>query len=242
MSRLQTNSQFLISTIDQVKKDYSPIILIVGKQRRGKSNMGLAIADKLMHHFHNRSFEPKKNLFFDPLELIIRMEEATQEPLIIDEAGVGLNAQEFYSHLNIAMNKIIQTQAYRNNVYILILPMAVNLAKIHRRFINFRLNMVARGVARVHKYIVRYEDFGEKKMKNPFIFLEHFTHPFFQGQVWDEYTEMAKEKKDEVLRDVKDNLIAMRQKNLWICGACSTENIKGLLKCKNCGLTKGYGS
>jgi hypothetical protein len=217
--------------------------MIVGKQRRGKSNMGLAIADKLMHYFHDRPFEPRKNLFFDPLDMIIRMEEARKEPLIIDEAGVGLNAQEFYSHLNIAMNKIIQSQAYLNNIYILILPMAMNLAKVHRNYINFRLNMIARGVARVHKFIVRYEDFGEKKkLKNPFIFLEHFRHPFFNGSVWEEYTQMAEEKKSEIRANIKDELMAQRQRNIWLCGACSTENMKGLLKCKNCGLTRGYGS
>lgn len=223
-----------MSIIDQVENGYSPIILIVGKQRRGKSNMGVAIGNLLMQHFHNKSFSPQKNLFFDPIDLLMHMEDARKEPLIIDEAGVMFNAQEFYSHLNIAMNKIIQSQAVLNNVYILILPMAKNLAKSHRNFINFRLNMVARGMAIVHKYNIKYEDFDEGKKRCKFVFIERFCQGFLNNEVWKEYEELANSKKGEIRKELKNFLIAEKQKKFWVCNVCNSENMKGIKRCLVC--------
>jgi len=243
--KLRTDSLFLTSTIDQVERDYSPIILICGKQRRGKSNIGLAVGNIFMQYFHNKPFDPEKNLFFDPVDMIEKMDKSFREPLIIDEAGVLFNSQEFYSHLNIALNKIIQSQAYLNNIYIMILPMARDLAKRHRHYINFRLNMIKRGVARVHKLNIKYEDMFEERThkKAKYVFLEHFEYKFFQGPVWDKYTELANGKKKEIREQLRDYLIAEKQRRIWICKTCGHENIVGMKRCTNCKIERGiYGS
>ena len=114
--------------------NHSPVIVILGETGSGKTCFGINLALAL-----NPEWRPEENLFVSLPELTKKVITSKKQIIIMDEAGIHLNAKRWYSDFNIFFSQIIQTQRYRNNIYIIILPHILFLAKDHRRILNIKI-------------------------------------------------------------------------------------------------------
>lgn len=122
---------FLEWARNRIRKGFSPIILIVGKQRTGKTCLALLFAYML-----DSNFDPDKQMFFDVVSFAKAVNKYHNKVLILDEAGIELDSYRYNDTRQRAFSHIIQSQAYKQNTLFLVLPHSNDLAKCHRRHID----------------------------------------------------------------------------------------------------------
>jgi len=152
--------------IKEKKNGYGIVILICGRQRSGKSMSALAIAESLKLKNISK-FHIETNLMVLVEDLVKRHleKESFNQTYILDESETKLNAQEFWNDFNLAFEKIISSQMYKGNIYIVILPMAIRLSKSNRRYVDIKIEMVKRRFAKWSFLIKNYGELGFKANK-----------------------------------------------------------------------------
>ena len=124
-------TQFLLKKRDT---NHSPSVVIVGETGSGKSCFAMNLALSL-----NPNWKPKTNLFCDIKRFAEKVNEAEKEVIVFDEASIHLNSKKWLNETNIFFSQIVQTQRYKNNIYIIVVPHILFLAKDHRRMLNVKV-------------------------------------------------------------------------------------------------------
>ncbi len=205
----RTNITIIGNTLNRMKKNYSPIILICGGQRMGKSFVAVWLANKILRVFHdNKPFDISKHTFYDPIEAIRHIQDMEKEPLIIDEAGSLLNKTEWYNKIIRAFDKIIQTQGYKCNCYIFVSPFGSDIAKTFRKHFDFIIYVRRKGVLKVKKIPKIYDDMTGK-VPRPYS-VEQIKIPknSVPLNLWNEYEAFSFEKKE----DMRERLVLEEEK------------------------------
>lgn len=132
-----------LNYIVQRSYKYSPIVIFTGNTQVGKSTVSWFLANKILATKENikkptfDEWDYKKFCCQDLDEFINAVDKYDDSLIVIEEAGFQLGSKEWYSKENIIFNKIMQTQAYKHNIYFIVLPYACGIAKDHRRMIDF---------------------------------------------------------------------------------------------------------
>ena len=198
---LHTNIILLGKTIYNMKKGFSPIILICGSQRMGKSFVGVWLSYRISTFFHpEKEFSPEKYTFYDPLKTIDLLENFRHEPLLIDEAGAIANKTEWYEKVTIALDKIIQTQAYLSNIYIFVSPFGSDIAKTFRKHFDYILFVRMRGVITIKKIPKKYDDLTDKVPRPYRIEQIKLKKNCIPINVWEKYEKFSIKQK-QILRE-----------------------------------------
>lgn len=148
-------------TKNRIKRGFSPVILIVGKQRMGKTFTALTWAYAV-----DKNFNPEKQMFFDILSFAKAMQKYNNKVLILDEAGIELDTYRYSDMRQRAFSHIVQSQAYKQNTLLLVLPHASDMAKCHRKYVDALAVIYARGCAIVYKPVIRYWDMNDIDIKS----------------------------------------------------------------------------
>ncbi len=135
------------------KRGFAPIVLIVGKQRMGKTCLALLLAYLL-----DRNFDVNKQMFFDVLTFAKAVDKYDNKILILDEAGVELDSYRYSDVRQRCFSHIVQTQAYKRNTLFIVLPHASDLAKCHRKYVDALLVVTRRGGYVLYKPNIQYWD------------------------------------------------------------------------------------
>lgn len=194
-----TNIIILGKTINRMRRNFSPIILICGGQRIGKSFVAVWLSYKILRIFHyEKKFDISRHTFYDPMEAIRNLKVMEREPVIIDEAGSLFNKTEWYRRITRAFDKIIQTQGYKCNCYIFVSPFGSDIAKTFRKHFDFIINVRRKGLLKVKQVPKRYDDMTGK-VSFPYI-LEQIRLPknAVPKILWEEYEEHSIKKKEEL--------------------------------------------
>ena len=200
---LHTDIMLLGKLIYLMKRGFSPLIMVVGSQRMGKSFVALWLALQILKFFHaGQKFDVKRNTFYDPIDAVKRLNILKREPLIIDEAGNYLMAKEWYSKINIALEKIIMTQGYLTNCYIMISPFSSDIAKAFRKHFDFLIHVRKRGVAIVKQIPKRYDDLTGKVPVPYTVERIKVSKKAIPQNVWRQYEEYSFMKKEEIRKNV----------------------------------------
>lgn len=206
---IDTNIIFLIKLLKRLRAGYSPLILIVGKQRIGKSFIGLYIAYVFMKMVGKEFKKDKLNdfTFYDPIEAIIKLGDKELEPLIIDEAGSLLTKREWYKKSHIALDKIIQTQGYKTMLYIFISPFAIDIDKIFLKHFDFLIRVDDRGYFKTFQLFKRYDEFHQERVvRRMFLDDVYLNKKVLPRDLWKAYTEYSMEQKELMrLEAISDN-------------------------------------
>jgi len=102
---LRTNIYLIGQIISEMRRGYSPIIVIVGKQRSGKSFFAIWLCTIIHNYFHNTKFDPAAQTSYDPLAASEIIDISIKEPILIDEAGAIYNKQDWFEKVTKAMGK-----------------------------------------------------------------------------------------------------------------------------------------
>lgn len=198
----RTNIDLLGKNLNKMRYGYSPIIVIVGGQRTGKSFFAVWLAWWLHSYFHpDVPFDVAKYTFYDPVASIAMVGEADHEPILIDEAGATFNKQEWYEKVSLAMNKIIQTQAYKCNCYIFIAPFGNDIVKAFRKHFDYMAFVASRGNVVVYKIIKKYNEINDVKIKMHFYEKIRIRKPDVPKDIWAQYETHSYKMKEKLRKE-----------------------------------------
>lgn len=198
---LHTDIMLVGHVLNSMKKGFSPIIMIVGKQRMGKSTFAVWLGNKIVHFFHNKPFDPTRNTFYDPLKVVRGLEQIQKEALVVDEAANVINAKEWYSKMSIALEKIIATQGYLSNCYIIVSPFSSDIAKAFRKHFDYLVFVRRRGVAVVKEIPKKYDDLKGTVPKPFSIEQIKFAKDCVPKPIWLEYEKFSKKEKEKIRKN-----------------------------------------
>lgn len=142
----------------KLKCGYSPIIVICGHTRGGKTCTGLKLAEDV-----DSDFDFKKQYFYKIKDFVNNLDKLTGKAILIDEAGYQLSSLNYWSYINKTMNYLLQTQGLRKVCYIFCLPHLEYLAKHIRRMIDVIVENVDKGIAKVYFVQTFYSKIDGKK-------------------------------------------------------------------------------
>ena len=131
------------------------IILIVGAVRTGKSYMALKIAESYCKML-KKKFDVEKQCSFEIIPFLEWSQEETDNIYVLDEVGVSLNPQEWYSIQSKVFRNFTQAQGFRRNVMILVLPNASFLLKAIRFMCNYVIETRYQGTGYIRKLIMNH--------------------------------------------------------------------------------------
>ena len=152
----------------KIRRGFSPIALIVGEMRVGKTCTALTLAYGI-----DKNFNPEEQMFFTVRDYLNAVKKFDHKVLILDEAGVELDSYRYSDARQRAFSHIIQSQAYKQNTLFIVLPHPSDFAKCHRKYVKALLVIPSRGRYIFYSPAVRYWDLNDleitaKKIENVF--------------------------------------------------------------------------
>ena len=192
----------------QTKRLYYPFIIIVGQRRSGKSMTAQAIAYSLMKK-GIVNFNVQTNIIQDIRELIkILLEGKTNQIFIVDEAQDKLNSKEFWSDFSIAMEKIVATQGYLKNIFVVIIPLGIQLNKSLRRLADIKIEMIQKRICKWTIIKKRYGELGftPKKAVWEFNIPSQLMIPKLDKEMIEAYKQIEQREKKNILQELDDKL------------------------------------
>jgi len=197
------------------------VVMLVGEPRSGKSYSALRIAELVDQDFS------LDNLVYSPAEFLKLVKTKEEGSVIVfDEAGVKIFSREWQSKMNKALAKVFQILGYKHLGIILTFPSVMFVDKAIRRLFNYIL--LAKGFDREHEisfckayynlptnyvlgteilapFSIRDEDSGQKVDASDLIFRK--------PKLADEYEEYAKQRKDELLIELEQDILELIGEN-----------------------------
>lgn len=201
--RLKTDICILGYCINQMAHGYSPLIIVVGKQRIGKSFFAVWLSHEISRFF-DTTFDPVKNTFYDPEDTIRTINDFRRQTIIIDEAGAYLNKTEWYEKITRALDKIVQTQGYLNNTYIFCSPFGSDIAKTFRKHFDRMVSIKRKGFFITKGIPKRYDDMTGKISRPYWIEQVRLKKSAVPADLWKAYDKYSKAKKLELAESVLD--------------------------------------
>ena len=201
---IKPNSDFMRMVVGFLKNKHSPILVICGRTRGGKSIMGIQVARMIAKHAFDKIWFPeyKINVLTDVQDLLKQLELQEKTIFVIDESIKHFGSSDYWSLFNQAFMQMIATQGFRNNAYILIIPKFRRLAAAHRDMVDFKLIMRKRGIASPvylsHDYGGERKDIDEVRQIK---LKEYITVPMPPPDVLKAYNIIEKLEKDKILHE-----------------------------------------
>lgn len=195
---IKTNLRLLYNIANRLVRGYSVSIVICGSQRAGKSFIGLWIMKKVLDIF-DKEIDYKKNIYYDPLEVLKNLKDMQDDCLMIDEASDVLDSREWYLKSHQAIKSIINVQGYKRNVFIFISPFIVDVDKTFRKHFNFVIRVDHRGSFTVFMLKQKWDEFNENKaVYKVFIDRVRIRMSDIPKEAWKEYSIFSQKRKEEL--------------------------------------------
>lgn len=208
---LKTNMYFLYQIFERIKKGYSPIVAICGRQRIGKSFVGVWLCYTFMR-LMNEIYDPTQYTFYDPIDAIENLEHLSKKPLLIDEASSILDNREWFAKTHTALKEIINTQGYKSMLYVFITPFLIDVDKAFIKHFDFLIRVHQKGFFKAFRYHKRYDALRTERAIIP-IFLDDVRIPMsaVPSDIWEKYNKFSIEQK-ELLRKRRIEKLKQKEK------------------------------
>lgn len=185
----------------KMRKGHSPLIIVCGPTRTGKTALALKFASMI-----DKTFNVEKQMFFKIQDFARALAESNNKCLILDEAGVTLDPLEFQSVQQKVYNHLIQTQAFRTNCIFLVLPMARGIGKMHRDYVNAVVEVFARGCYKLYRTSIWHSDLSYKPPR-----LTHLETvvgvPLPPPEIWKPYLDFGQAAYKNTILDIQTAIL-----------------------------------
>jgi hypothetical protein len=132
-------------------KNMNTFILIVGNPRTSKSYCAMNIGENYSK-YNGNVFDVEKQLTFDDIKkFLVWSQNAYNSIFILDETGTTLSPDLWFSLQQRIMRRFVQTQGFRKNVLIWVLPSVVFLQKGFRFMCNYAIQTLRQGLVEIYK-------------------------------------------------------------------------------------------
>jgi len=149
------NEPYIVrASLYRQKKNMNSFILIVGGVRTGKSYTGIKVAQRI-EMLNGKVFDVQKQLTFDDVKkFLLWSRNAEGSVFVLDETGTSLSPELFWSLQQRIMRRFAQTQGFRKNILIWILPSIVFIQKGFRFLTNYAIKTRNQGLVEVYKIVI----------------------------------------------------------------------------------------
>jgi len=212
--RSTTNTPFVNWLKREIRNGNTPIVVFCGRQRSGKTATAMRFAYEI--YPDKFSFE---NVTSDVEKFVELYEKFDHNIIILDEASDSLYVYDWNSLFQKVFSTINDTQAYKQNIVFLILPMVHKLGKIHRYDVDGIImtrklrNWETKKQEIYYKYQIHMKQYNDLTMRPPRVMtiLDWCGPvPLPPPHIWDTYlSEGQKQFKDKIMQK---NLAAMLKK------------------------------
>ncbi len=187
---------------------HSLLVLICGETNSGKSITAMSLS-----YFFFKKFDTFKNLFFDVDKFLIHLFNSRSEVLVIDEANKHLDSMKWWDDFNLAFSMAVNTQRERNNLYVVVLPIAKHLASQHRDMADVLIVMKEQGIAYCYIIKKRFGEFRDLHIRPVFVGVLKIGLP--PEHILKDYQAREKTDKRNILRQAINKVL---NKRICLCG------------------------
>ena len=199
VKHVNTNLYFLGKLLNQMNKGFSPLILICGRQRSGKSFIAQLVARWILQAYSKYEYyDPTKNTLYEPEKTIKKLGGIMEDVIVVDEAGAIMGRRQWFEQTHSALEKIIQTQGYRNFCFLFISPFGSDIDKIFLKHFDFLIRVDYRGKFKVFKILKRYDELNAYKIEKMFLDDIRYNLGDVPANVWDIYEKYSFEQKEKL--------------------------------------------
>lgn len=121
---------------------YTIVLLVQGYMQTGKSTLVNFLMNNLSRHKFGCDWDFKKYCARNLKEFIDMIDKYNDKLLVYEEASKDISIDKWYDNLNHFFNIIMQTQAYKHNLIVLVFPHSASISKRQRYFINVGIEVV----------------------------------------------------------------------------------------------------
>lgn len=187
------------------KLNMNTILLVVGNVRTGKSYLALKIAEEYCR-LNKTHFNVRKQCSFEIIPFLRWSQNAVDSVFVLDEVGVTLNSQDWFTIQSKIMRNFIQAQGFRRNLLIIVLPSIAFLLKSIRFMVNYVVETIQQGTIKWYKMVMRHS-LGKGHIS--YMGILRFGLP--SKETVEEYENMKKEWNDEQLDTDIEQLEGMKE-------------------------------
>lgn len=201
---------------NMMAENESPIIIIVGKEGKGKSMTALVLA----YYLHNKlnllsgDFDPEKQTVYRVIEFLLAEKESTRKALMFDEANETLNSSNFNSMMNKAVRGALRTQRKRENVHIFVCPEYKKLDKGIRQKVDILIDMRSKRYAKVKTYSMKHGKRGNRGLDYNYTSYPDWRVPKVPESLQKTYDEIDNKFKGGYLDDLLLNVLNEKMEEL----------------------------
>ncbi len=198
-------------------KGYSLIIGITGETQVGKSTFCYWLANEITRcnnminptKWHDKEWNYEKYCAKSFSDFVNMVDTYNNKVIVIEEAGFDYGNLDWYKLESKLFGKIFQTQAFRRNVYIIVLPHMLQFGKAHRHTLNFLFwcykKFEKSKIAIIRPQLVKreYWKLKDENLKQHFMSQIVIRYTKEELQKSTEFTNWLKGFKDELMNRVK---------------------------------------
>lgn len=129
--------------LEKIKK-FTLVVLVQGYMQMGKSTFTWYLMDCLSRKKFGIGWNYKKYCARNLEEFIDMIDKYDNSLIVFEEASKDISISKWYNDMNYFFNIIMQTQAYKHNLIVLVFPHSVSISKRQRYFINLGIEIIDR--------------------------------------------------------------------------------------------------
>lgn len=211
--------------VNWLKKDIrngnTPIVVVCGRQRSGKTAFAMRTAWEVF---------PDKFKYENVVDSIetfaLAMKKNRHNIIILDEASASLFVYDWNSYLHRVFSIIQDSQAYRHNVVMLVLPRVTKLDNLTKFDIDAIVEMKKvkffdiveqkKSVKYAYKFLIHHKQYSSFRVRNPIVEMigEFVGVPLPPDYLWLPYISKDQQQFKEKLLDEQLDLISRKQNNI----------------------------
>jgi ABC-type dipeptide/oligopeptide/nickel transport system ATPase component len=149
---------------NMMANNQSPIVIIVGKEGKGKSMTAL----QLMRTLHDKlnilrgDFDPTEQTLYKVIEFLLFERNSTRKGAMFEEANETLNSNDYQTPMNHAVAGALRTQRKRENLHVFVCPEYKELDPRIREKVDILIDMTGKQYAKVKSYRMKHGKRGNR--------------------------------------------------------------------------------
>lgn len=199
----KTNLHFMAHLVKDLRAGFSPIILVVGRQRSGKSFVTVMVCWWLSEVF-NFMLTIKDILYYEPDKAVEDLNEAARyKPRVLDEAAINLHRRDWQKKSHAAFSKVIISQGVRNFPFFLVTPFKADIDTSLLRHCDYMIHVIRRGKFMTFKFIKHHDRDDGKDNHKLFLDQVFYNKQDLPAKLWAEYEGFSRVEKDRILAKIQ---------------------------------------
>lgn len=196
-------------------RGYSPIIIIVGKEGRGKSYAAQYLAYRL-HDLDicRGEYNPMNQVLYDVKEFLFFIRENTRKTPVMEEANETLNALNYHSEFNKSVAGAIRTQRKRQIPYIFVAPEFKKLDSRIRDKVDVLIDFTGKRKARITTYDYKHGKRGSRGLDYSYTDYPDWYVPEPPGDVIKQYEKIDDRFKGDYLDEMLKKVLKEEKQRL----------------------------